>query len=549
MSELDLTAPNVFKTQRLSSHGVVAEAPDRAQIIIKDGNLPDALNAAEGVIADIPYYSRGGQIVRLTNARELPESFSTLSQTHRIKRADDQRVILSCPASYIATEITRRADVLRWDGRMEENKHIDFPERIAKTLIERQEWSRLLPLDAIVRAPFVREDGSVCSTPGYDAASRTFADFSEDEFYELPSEISQDDAADALAELLAPFDQFPFDTPAAQSAFAAHLLTEVARIACPKVPCFWYVAPEAGSGKGLLSSAPTIIVHGTVASQRPWPGDETELRKGLFSSLLAGDRSILFDNVPSGIKVRSSALCAFVTSEMWNDRKLGSPDSYNLPNQLTVTCTGNNISPAGDLARRSLVIRLNANMDEASLRQRTFKIMPLEPYLYEHRARLLRAALTVIVGHQQSGHKGPTPLPSFEVWSELVRDALIWLGLPDPCETRSETDSEGSKLGDAFALLYARLGTSASCFTPGDVAQLTHSIIDPSGKLAQVMLEAGCSAPADPQRVGYWLKVSRDRRVGDFQLTLSSQTTPSKHYRLIKLSAVDPNADLIGDAA
>jgi putative DNA primase/helicase len=223
---------------------VVPPYPDRPQIVIADGESPAILDAAE-LIAAQHFYSRGTSLVRITAARNLPDALKCPTDTAaRRERPDDQRVILDCAPSYLATEITRRADVKKFSGSEKSYRKTDFPEKYARALLERKTWPHVRPLDALVRAPFVREDGSICDQPGYDAESRCFADLDPDEFYELPDDISKEAAAAALEKLLAPFDQFPYESPAARSAFAAHILTEAARIATPCVPVFWYAVQD-----------------------------------------------------------------------------------------------------------------------------------------------------------------------------------------------------------------------------------------------------------------------------------------------------------------
>jgi hypothetical protein len=61
-------------------------------------------------------------------------------------------------------------------------------------------------------------------------------------------------------------------------------------------------------------------------------------------------------------------------------------------------------------------------------------------------------ALTIVKAYFEAGcpTQGVTPLGSFEQWSDLVRQALIWAGEADPCEGRkgieAESDPEYEKL-------------------------------------------------------------------------------------------------------
>jgi putative DNA primase/helicase len=519
---------------RAPADDVVPAAPDRPQIRLADGEQPEILAAAEKIVAR-HNYSRGSTIVRIAE-----------------ERPGEQQRIIESTASYLATEITRDADVTKYDGRVKAPRKTNFPESYAYALLQRKEWPQLLPLDAIVHSPFVREDGSICDQPGYDPESRVYAAFDTNEFYPL-DDISKNVAADALATLTAPFDEIPFGSPAALSAFIALILSGPARIATPCVPAFTITANDPAAGKSLLSRMPSIIAEGTAAAPRPWPNSPDEVRKVLFSALMAGDSNIVFDNIREGVKVRSAEVCAFTTSPVWQDRKLGESGSLALPNRSVVVFTGNNINPCDDLARRSLVIRLNPNMDRDALSKRIFRIPELESYVKRNRANLLMCALKIIKAHQQSEHVGPTPLPSFERWSRLVRDALIWLGMPDPCETqKQEADDGRAALAGAFEMLAPKL--EGRKFTAADVRGV--AMFDDA--LCVALNDGGCSEPRDSTKIGYWLRENRDRFGGDFRLQLvesSANSNSSKRYQFVRIRAAAAeeapagNFDLVGGAS
>jgi putative DNA primase/helicase len=222
---------------------------------------------------------------------------------------------------------------------------------------------------------------------------------------------------------------------------------------------------------------------------------------------------LLFDNLVNGAKVRSPVLCAFATAEVYGDRKLGSSDSTSMPNTLLVALTGNNLTPAGDLARRSLVCRLDA--DAESARGRQFKIADLPAHLLAYRGELLVAAITIIRAYAVAGQPEVTqPLESFERWSRIVRDPLVWLGMTDPVSTQEiETDDDHQTLVAAFAELAATF--MGQEFTSKTIAAL----IGPQGADVRTALEAaGCGDASSAAKVGYWLRASRDNRAGRWKL-------------------------------
>lgn len=430
-------------------------------------------------------------------------------------RGEDAKAIMPISAAYMKGELGHIMDIRQFDGRSKEWLNRGCPKDFAEAMVSYGRWPHIKPIHALARSPFMRIDGSVCDKPGYDDASGVY--YTPNAVYPpLPAVISKDDAHAALARLRDPFREFPHsnDVQGSESAFISHILTEAARMALECSPMFWYSAPDASAGKTLLCRMPATIVHGTQPSQRPWVMNAEELRKTLFASLLVGDRSILFDNVQRGQQVRGSELCAFLTSPIWADRKLGASETHKLVNTIVLSATGINIMPIGELARRSIAVRLG-NADKT----RVFKIPALSHWVRDHRVSLLMDALTILVGWRQ--HKGeiktPPPLPSFEDWSDIVRDALLWLGMIDPAETQvEETDDEHGGLDAAFELLGKTLAGEE--FLVARIITLSQSFTDTDGRVAKVLHSAGCGDPESPFKVGYWLKDNRDRMAGGYKL-------------------------------
>jgi hypothetical protein len=411
-------------------------------------------------------------------------------------------------------EIAQTQKYLKGDGIW---VNTNMPVEYVNGLVKLAGWSKLRPLNAIARAPFVREDGSICDRPGYDSRTRVLY-VPSTEYPAIPADPDQNCAREALERIRGVFDQFPYKEPASESAFLSHILAECSRLAIDNCPMYFYDAPQAGSGKGLLQEMAARIVHGSDPAIRPWVGDGDEIRKSLYASLLAGDRSLWFDNVPTGNKVRSAELCAFITSSTWKDRKLGESETLGIPNKCILVASGNNVTPVGDLARRSLVVRLDANTEK--LKERRFKIPEgmLRPYVMEHRPQMLVDALTVIKAFHATKDipEMPVPLQSFGQWGHFCREPLIWLGFPDPVITQKETDDENTGVGDVFARLVEHFGDRE--FTGLDVSRLVNGLADPNGEIANELIENGCAEPNQPKKVGYWLRGARDRISNGYKL-------------------------------
>lgn len=495
-----------------STGDCVPTLPDKPILRVIEAEFKETCEAAEKILAgDI--YSQGGTLTRVGTAYEVRED-DTLTERggsigpDGIERNPCQCYLIPVTREFIERELSGIADIqkLMASGTW---KRARCPEWLSNNIMRHGSSPYFRPLAGIARAPFLRSDGSICDEAGYDAKSQTLYAPNAD-FPELPSTVSKEEAEDALAALLDPFSDFPFANDAARAAFAAHILTEAARPALDRVPMFFYTAGYAASGKSLLSEMPSTIVHGVEPAFRDWV-DTEEIRKTLFSSIVAGDRSIAFDNLPRGQTVRSATLAKFVTQHISTERKLGETKNLTATNLATVSLTGNSLVPAGDIARRSLVIQLDGGMRSAELAQRVFRIEELRPYVRKHRVELMTAALTVLRGHQQSGHKSLLkPVQSFERWSRVVRDPLIWLGMDNPMETQAdEADDETNQIDEAFTLL-AQVFAGRE-FTATDISAYVGGMLGADGVLTGALFKAGCTEPHSSVKVGYWLRDHRNQ--------------------------------------
>ncbi len=498
-------------------------SPEKPICRVTADNLPFLMDQCTDLLYD-ELYVHGNQLTRVGAA--------SLLQDGNDRELDQEVFIRTITPEWIQDRLGRLAIWQKFNQRQGAWVLTNCPYDVARGFWKLSGW-RLRQLDAIATAPFMREDGSLCDTPGYDARSRTQF-IPNAVFPSIPASLTKGDAAAAADRLLRPFIEFPYATDGARSAYLAHLLTEVGRLSIGTAPMFWYTAPLAGIGKSLLSDMPSLIASGHLPPKRSWPRSEEELRKQLFAALLAGDRSLLFDNVPKGHMVRTVELCALLTSPRWADRVLGASQNIVTQNRMVLVATGNQITPAADLARRSLVIKLEPPRE--GIKDRRFQIEDLRAYITEHRVELLMDALTVLLAfnqYQPEPGEFPTLVPSFEDWSKRIRNAILWLGYPDPMQTQEEeTDDEESNSDAAFGALAPSF---AGPFTASDVTRLAAS----NDEINRVLLEAGCDAPYDSKKVGFWLRDNRDRVVGNWKLRRRRSVHNTRVWEFVKLDSGD----------
>src|SRR5262249_37745142 len=154
---------------------------------------------------------------------------------------------------------------------------------------------------------------------------------------------------------------------------------------------------------------------------------------------ISGDPMVLIDNVVG--ELGSASLDAALTSTTWSGRVLGKSEMTIADTPLLAIwwATGNNVLLVADTARRVMHIRLNSNEERPEERS-GFHHASLLEWVRQERPRLVRAALTVLRAYAVAGRPdmGLRPWGSFDGWSRLIRDALVWAGEPDPGQTRTE---------------------------------------------------------------------------------------------------------------
>jgi hypothetical protein len=79
----------------------------------------------------------------------------------------------------------------------------------------------------------------------------------------------------------------------------------------------------------------------------------------------------------------------------------------------------------------------------------------LDAWVKQERPRLVIAALTILRAYFVAGRpsQGLTPYGSFQPWSDLVRNAVVWLGEEDPCEGRQDLAAQTDETYEQLATL------------------------------------------------------------------------------------------------
>ena len=428
-------------------------SPDRPEIIVCPGKLHVATDEAEKILLqpDTAIFQRGGRLVRAVPAATKPADPS-------ISRSESAHIITDVNFTYLTELLTQKALWVSINSKGTK-KEIDCPEKISKTLIARGQW-KLPILRGLIHAPTLRPDGSILDSLGYDPITGLLflgCDTSWEPILEKPTLM---DAQNALEKLTIVLEGFPFANPESKSVAVAGLLTALIRKSISTAPMIGITAPKMGSGKSLLADTIALIATGKPNSVLSMAENEIEERKRLFSVLMEGDLMICYDNIerPFG----SPSLCSVLTQKEFKDRVLGGSSTATVPTDSCFLATGNNLTFIGDLSTRTLLCQLDPRIERPE--ERSFAIN-LHKYIPENRSHLVNAGLTILRAFHVAGRpkQNIKQFGRFEEWSDWVRSAVVWLGLPDPCLSRIEiesTDPIRAILGTLFPAWFAIFGAS-----------------------------------------------------------------------------------------
>ncbi|MBD3264428.1 MAG: toprim domain-containing protein [Candidatus Omnitrophica bacterium] len=346
------------------------------------------------------------------------------------------------------------------------------PDDVVEAVLTLGNWP-FPPLQGVTGAPILRDDGSICTEPGYDEHTAIYYSPSDDfSMPEIPEIPSQEELLNAKALLLDVIADFPFSDEAGPANIMAFLFTMLMRnVIDGYVPLCLVDAPTQGTGKGKLVKNLSIIALGDELSSQSAPHGryaEEEWRKLLLSILHQGSPAVLFDNISEKEVLDSAPLAAIITSGNYAGRILGQTNNPTYKVSISWVATGNNIKVTGDMPRRCYTVRLDSNLERPWERSPdTFKHPNLERYVRENRIKLLRAAFIIIRSWYAAGKPPPKDIPvvgSFIEWSEIIGGVLQHAGiegfLSNQEKLRDQQDDEGLQWQAFFNVWYQTWGSS-----------------------------------------------------------------------------------------
>ncbi len=329
------------------------------------------------------------------------------------------------------------------------------PEWAVKAVAARGHYPAIRPIEGVVETPILRPDGTILDRPGYDAATGLLYE-PRISFPHIIARPTLDHAVLARDTILEVVADFPFAQPSHKSGWLAGLLTLFARSAFHgPAPMFPFDANTRGSGKSLLADSIGMIFRGGPMARMINAQSDDEMRKRITTIAIEGELAALLDNI--GNTLGCPSLDAVLTGTVWKDRVLGvNKSTGELPITTTWFATGNNIAYNGDTIRRVCPIRLETDLEKPEERS-GFEHPDLLAWVQQERPRLVAAVLTVLRGYYAAGRpdQGLKPWGSYEAWSAIVRNVIVWVGMDDPAVARIELAEQADREAGTLRALIA----------------------------------------------------------------------------------------------
>jgi Bifunctional DNA primase/polymerase, N-terminal len=544
-----------LKKQRAAEaeNAEVVEGPSDGRPVIKlvENEITRIVNEIEAavILANCGLYQRGGLLVRIEDRK-----FLGFEEKEIISAA----IVQQCEHT-LQEDADAAAHFLKYAKR--DKKWVSADPTIAyiKVWAGRGGRSRLPILSGPISSPLILPSGRIVETPGFDPPTGFFFNPLGIVFDPVPTKPTRQAALDAVDLLDQLLRDFPFadDAGVSHSVALAGLLTSVMRRAVGLAPMFAISAPLFGSGKSYLVNIFCGLATGRAAPVITPGKTEKEFETRLDALLLEGVGFVAIDNVePAQLGVQ--ALATTLSEKEKKCRVLGESKMPVCSTDVFVSCTGNNLEISQDLRRRTLLCELKPKEERPWTRN--FDADPVE-MLSRERGRFVIACLTIIQAYRASGEKAmvineagvavaPVPYANYGVWSRMIREPLLWLGLADPLASQVTTEDLDPYRDEIYslALEWEALFGGDPKASAEIVARAEHRyteeprLLKNPGFSAALMTVAGIKGTIDSGKLSHWLRRVRGQVVDgySFERVENKYSNVKKKKGFWKLKGANP---------
>jgi hypothetical protein len=471
---------------------IVAPLPDAPFLPVME-TLNDVLGASDALeppMRDIEGHLAQVRVRRVPNMHALTAEGINDGDAEKTRLPPPEMPLLSRLRKEQAGElIEHHIDYTDPNGWRSVHLHPAFVEHFRE-----REDGKLPTVAAITTLPVMLADGTLLAKRGLDR-KRGIVFRVPDEFMHLVPR--QEDCTPLAVARAMRFltDEFLVDVATdyvGKCILISAVMTIVLRMTLPKRPVFFVTAGKRGGGKTTALNMVLRAATGVEPAAAAWSNNEEERRKALFAYLMQGVPAIVWDNIVKGTQVDCPHINAACTAEFYSDRVLGVSAFKSVAASTIQLFTGNNIGPRGDLASRSLQVRID--VDRPDPENRPFKHPDPIGWTTDNRGRILQALYTIMLGNPAipPGSKA-VPKTRFPEWWRVIGSAVehaafqhidhVFHGVvgvneecsPDPIDfrdvflTQEESEEESASLGEALVALSA-LWPEGARFTAAELA-------------------------------------------------------------------------------
>ena len=439
-------------------------------------------------------------VMTCVRVRRIPEMHALTAETANGESdgpeagsGTEQPLLQRMDEMAVAEMIERHIEYVNKEG---EPVHLLTP--FVKHYVSRAD-GELPTVSAIATLPIVLPDGTLLSKRGLDRKRGLIFRIPRGVASQIPApgQCDRDAVAEAMRLLCEDWlCDVATDYPG-KCVLIAAALTVIERAVLRERPAFFVTAGRRGGGKTTVLMMLMMAATGARASASAWSPNEEERRKSILSYLLQGVPAIVWDNIPRGVAIGCPHIEKTCTAPSYSDRRLGASETVEVPSSVVHMFTGNNIGPRGDLASRSLRVRLD--VDRPDPENRDFKHSDPVGWTEANRPRLLRALYTILLGNQALAPGSiATARTRFKSWWTIVgaavehaaeahhadyADRVAALAIdpsatpPHPISFRDlflvqdADDDESATLGEVLAGIAAKYGRDRG-FRSADIAAL-----------------------------------------------------------------------------
>ena len=292
--------------------------------------------------------------------------------------------------------------------------------------------------------------------------------------------------------------------------------------------------------------------------------DSEELTKQIDGVALAGRAAIFIDNMADGSELRSIPIAQTLSQPSREIRPLGRSTMIEVPCNQMVLVNGVNPRIAADLSRRFLHCGLDPNVENPE--ERVYRRPNIFEDAQRERVSILTDCFTIVVSYLHSGERVPgQPLSGFTDWARHVQEPLIWLGEPDPVESRKKIVAEDPvkatlvRLFRAWHALHGISPVTAADLLAGAAENTSDEGVTDEERRARESARKELAQVADEiardkagklsaKTLGYYLRGKKSRIAHGLRLEFHGETRDGATlYCIVPTNPIESNEDRSSD--